>query len=110
MTEEVVSNEVQSEDDRTLTIRIQHRGAREAAEIVAAMKDDESAVEILRSLNPAMAQDILAELDEERVTRLLASVTPAAPGTNTTRAPSRSSSTPTFTALSTAVSGASPSR
>ena len=76
MADEMVSDDVQSEEDRTLTIRISHRGAREAAEIVAA-QDDDSAVEVLRSLNPAVAQDILAELDEERVSRLLASVTPA---------------------------------
>ncbi|MBK5259354.1 MAG: magnesium transporter, partial [Thermoanaerobaculia bacterium] len=70
------SQEFQSEEDRTLTMRIARRGVREAAELVAE-QNDANAVEVLRALNPAVTQDILAELDADRVRRLLASVTPA---------------------------------
>jgi magnesium transporter len=58
-------------DPQALALAISERGAREAAELLA-QHDDATALSALRTVNPARAQDILAELDGERRARLTA--------------------------------------
>ena len=61
--DEVTTPEVTSTDD--LAAEVQRRGAREAAVLLSSVPD-RTAAEVLQSLNPAIAQDILDELPAER--------------------------------------------
>lgn len=61
---------VNTTEERTLALKIAQRGTREAAELLAA-QDDAVALATLREVNPAVATELLAELDETRRMRLL---------------------------------------
>lgn len=58
-------------DYEALALAITQRGAREAAELVEE-QEDSTAIAALRAVNPAVAQEVLAEMDEEHRARLLA--------------------------------------
>jgi magnesium transporter len=59
-----------------LTDTVTHRSALEAAELLE-LEDDDQIVAVLRDLNPAHAQDILAELPDHRRERVMAAAEPA---------------------------------
>lgn len=61
-------------DHQSLALAITQRGPREAAELLT-QQEDATAVAILRAVNPAVAQEVLAELDEETRARILAAAT-----------------------------------
>ena len=62
-------------DPQALALAISQRGAREAAELLA-QSDAEAAVDALRRVNPALANEILLEMTEERRAELRAFATP----------------------------------
>jgi magnesium transporter len=62
-------------DPEALARALAQRGSREGAELLAA-QDDAVALAALRSVNPAVAQELLAGLKDERRIRLLASAHP----------------------------------
>jgi magnesium transporter len=61
-------------DSQSLALAIAQRGAREGAELLLA-HDDATVVAALRAVNPAVAQDLLAEVSDEHRARLLAAAT-----------------------------------
>ncbi|HUQ81547.1 MAG TPA: magnesium transporter [Gemmatimonadaceae bacterium] len=61
-------------DPESLALAIAQRGAREGAELLLS-HDDATAVAALRAVNPAVAQDLLAEVSDEHRSRLLAAAT-----------------------------------
>src|SRR4028119_1774767 len=61
-------------DPQSLALAISQRGAREGAELLLA-QDDATAVGALRVVNPALAQELLAEISDEHRSRLLAAAT-----------------------------------
>lgn len=60
--------------DRALLEAVAQRGPREAAELLEG-EDDITLVAVLRDLNPALAQDILGELEPERREQVIESAT-----------------------------------
>ena len=62
-------------EPQALALAISQRSAREAAELLAEA-DGEAAVAALRRVNPALANEILLEMSEERRTELRAFATP----------------------------------
>jgi magnesium transporter len=72
MSDESKMKEMTTDAERALVNEVSHHGATEAAELVA-QQDDATAIAILRDLTPAQANDILAELDEERREQIFAS-------------------------------------
>ncbi|MHB9002320.1 MAG: magnesium transporter [Thermoanaerobaculia bacterium] len=75
MIQEPEDNEILTEEE-SLAIAVAQRGAREAAELLED-EDDATALAVLRSVNPAIAQDVISELDEERKQQLLTAAGPA---------------------------------
>jgi magnesium transporter len=63
---------VENDDFEALALAITQRGPREAAELLAP-EEDSTAVAALRAINPALAQEVLAEIGDARRARLLAS-------------------------------------
>jgi len=61
-------------DPQSLALAIAQRGSREAGELLL-QQDDATAVAALRAVNPAVAQEILAGISDERRNRLLAAAT-----------------------------------
>lgn len=61
-------------DPQSLALAISQRGAREGAELLLS-HDDATAVAALRAVNPAVAQELLGEIGDERRSRLLAAAT-----------------------------------
>ena len=62
---------LENDDFEALALAITQRGPREAAELLEP-EEDSTAVAALRSINPALAQEVLAEIDDVRRARLLA--------------------------------------
>jgi magnesium transporter len=67
---------VLDDDQEPLALAISHRGPREAAELLEP-EDDATALEALRLVNPAVAQEVLYELSEARRQQLLAAASRA---------------------------------
>jgi len=63
---------VEKDDFEALALAITQRGPREAAELLEP-EEDSTAVAALRAISPALAQEVLAEIDDVRRARLLAS-------------------------------------
>src|SRR5688572_2619493 len=63
-------DETTPEADRALIEAVARRGPREAAELLES-EDDDTMVAVLRDLNPAIVQDILGELNPERLEAIL---------------------------------------
>ncbi len=61
-------------DPQSLALAISQRGSREGAELLLS-HDDATAVAALRVVNPAVAQELLAEIGDEHRIRLLAAAT-----------------------------------
>lgn len=78
MPDSVYSNEIMSADAMTsesLAIEVGRRSPRDAADLLKDA-DDNAVVDVLRSLNPAVVQDILDDLPEERRGTILAAAAP----------------------------------
>jgi magnesium transporter len=67
---------VNTTQERTLALKIAERGIREAAELLAS-QDDATALATLREVNPAVATELLGELDDAHRNRLLAQASKA---------------------------------
>jgi magnesium transporter len=79
MSDEARLNEARTQErldeEHDLVAAVSARGTREAAELLAE-EDDSTALAVLRQINPAMAQEVLGELDEEQRSRLMAAAAP----------------------------------
>lgn len=64
-----------STNEQAIALAVSQRGAREALELLQ-KHDDATILAVLRTLNPATAQDLIGEFSTEHRRRLLASATP----------------------------------
>lgn len=62
-------------NEQSIALAVSQRGAREAIELLAE-HDDTTILAVLRTLNPATAQELLGEFSEEQRKRILAAATP----------------------------------